>query len=566
MASDPGMEACSPLSDGNRSPAMLTVEEHAGAEKQSREEDRSVTACDPSEASPKSGTVDLDSTSTKAGETVEVDTSKVHVKESNLEARPVFAAPEVVRHSIGLEHVSNLEILNAPSQPPPWMTKKRWFVLGCGIVLVLIVAIVVIGLVAGLVLTRRSGDGDNSNSNSNSSTTGGLCGGGVQIKRPLLAAATVGSALNIFGRGIDNKMWAWSFHGDGSQPNSWAALMPDDIEGVFSGPPTAINWAPRGIPRMNVFAPGGEGNNVITASYINGTPPNSWENLGASTAGPVNLCRIPEGFVNAGADPAERIDQWIIDRESRSILHNYWNNVMNAFNEPAVYADWESSPAQQPSASSTVETICRREDPVHTVLMFANNTKSVRFRHYTAMTRQWNAWVDIGGRFKGDPVLLPLNETHFTFFGVNEAAGSLWTFNWTNATGVGFRPVLAPLGGEFSSMPSAVLTSASPLQIDVVGLGQDGVFKHKAYKAGRWAENWEDLGITGSSAPLLFKYEMKPTTGGEAPRNLTVLAAIGDDKQLRFASWDTSTNTPWKELVQDWPSVGGSLTTKSMCD
>jgi len=302
----------------------------------------------------------------------------------------------------------------------------------------------------------------------------------------------------------------------------------------------------------------------MAAGGENDTLPNSWEALGESVAGPVGLCKIPAGYVNAGVDPAERIDQWVISRESRGILHDFWNNVIEGFQEPSTYKDWEISPSGQPSASS-VTALCRKEDPVHTLLMFANGTDSVRFRHYTGSTRTWNPWVDIGGRFKGDPVLVPVNETYFTFFGIH-VESDIVTFNWTNATGVGFRPALTSLGGNFTSMPSAIISSTNPLRVDVVGLGLDGTYKHKAFQDGKWTKDWEDLGVRGNSAPLLYKFEVKPGPGLGEPRNQTLMAAIGEDNQLRYATWDTSTKIPWNELVAGWAIAGGNLTTKSMCD
>jgi hypothetical protein len=115
-------------------------------------------------------------------------------------------------------------------------------------------------------------------------------------------------------------------------------------------------------------------------------------------------------------------------------------------------------------------------------------------------------------------------------------------------------------------MPSAVVTGTNPLRLDVVALGLDGNFKHKTFENGRWPTDWDDLGVSGSSAPLLYKYEVKPDSGVGAPRNRTLMAAIGPDNQLQYATWDTSTKSTWKELMATWTSAGGNLTTKSMCD
>ncbi|KAK0616948.1 hypothetical protein B0T14DRAFT_524065 [Immersiella caudata] len=584
MTSDPEKEVCDPQSSENRPRGsdLLTVEDAGDSEKQSRDEDGSVTIYDRSDASPRSGTIDVaisevsprsgtvdvareeeEVQSSKSGE-VEFDTHKVHVDISHLEARPHGTGPEVVRDSAGLEPISNLEILNA-QQIPRWLTKKRWFIVGGCILLLLIVAIIVIGLVAGLVLTRRGGnDNTSSDTGINSPTTNATCGSTRHpVQRQLLAAAAADSSLFIFARGLDDDIWYRALSGATS---TWAGPWGKWVRmrEKFSGPPTAIDWAPRGSTRIHVFAPRQNNYNVLAAGYENGTLPGSWENLGESIAGMVSLCKMPAGFVNAGADPAERIDQWVINRESRGIFHNFWNNVIGGFQEPSVYSDWESSPSVQPSASS-LAAICRKDDPVHTLLMYADKTDSVRFRHYTGSSRAWNSWVDIGGEFKGDPVLVPVNETYFTFFGIH-LDGDIVTFNWTNATGLGFRPALSSLGGNFTSMPSAVVSNTNPLRVDVVALGLNGNYQHKTFQNGRWMANWEDLGVSGGSAPLLYKFEAGPDAGVGEPQNRTVMAAIGEDNQLRFAAWDTSTTSPWKELLGSWTSAGGNLTTKSMCD
>ncbi|KAK4444489.1 hypothetical protein QBC34DRAFT_415025 [Podospora aff. communis PSN243] len=197
--------------------------------------------------------------------------------------------------------------------------------------------------------------------------------------------------------------------------------------------------------------------------------------------------------------------------------------------------------------------------------MYAEGGDSVRFRHYTGSNRVWNSWVDIGGEFKGDPVLVPVNETYFTFFGIH-VDGDIVTFNWTNATGVGYRPALASLGGNFTSMPSAIVSNTNPLRLDVVALGMGGNYEHKTFRDGRWSAGWEDLGVSGSSAPLLYQYETKADAGRGESQNMTVMAAIGEDNQLRYASWETSTTLAWRDLLGTWTNAGGNLTTKSMCD
>lgn len=491
--------------------------------------------------------------------TVDVDTTKVvHVKSSDLEARVIGTGPEVVRDSIGLEPVSNLEILNAVQQPLAWWNKKRWFALGCAIVLLLVIAIIVVGLVAGLVLARRSGAGTEIDTSSIAALS--ACGTHPKpIRRQLLAAVQHKGDVYVFARGLDLSIRHRVLSGsDSTWKGPWENWV--GTGDTFVGPPTAVAWKPWEDARLHVFAPANNGKyNVLAAGYMNGSHPATWENLGESTATPVSLCLIPKGFVSSAAGSPERIDQWVVNRTTKMIAHNFWNSAIENFQEPATYADWEVSPSVQASAS-TLAMVCRRDDPIHTVVMYASGTDSVRFRHYTAENRLWNSWVDIGGDFVGDPVLLQTTDMSFQFFGIN-STGMMQNFIWSNVTGVGYRPPWVHLGGNFSSMPSAMVSDANPLELDVVALGTDGNLKHKAFRNESWVREWEDLNVTASSAPLLFKYEAQ---GGV---NRTLLAAIGDDNQLRVATWESASQKPWRELVgASWANVGGDLSLKSMCD
>ncbi|KAK1759875.1 hypothetical protein QBC47DRAFT_291886 [Echria macrotheca] len=456
------------------------------------------------------------------------------------------------------------------------MQKKRWYILGCGIILLLVVAIIVIGLVAGLVLARRGGDSSSGNSTTpapppttNSTAALSACGTHPSsIRRQVLTAAMLKGDVYIFARGLDGAIWYRVLSGSSSSTvwkSDWARWI--ETEDTFAGPPTAVSWTPNGDDRMHVFAPANNGKfNVLGAGYLNGSFPSTWQNLGEPTASAVALCHLPGGWVSSSAGAPDRIDQWVVNRDSRAITHDFWNSAIENFQEPATYVDWEASPSAQASASG-LGVVCRRDDPIHTVLMFANGTDSVRFRHYTGSNRFWNPWVDIGGNFIGDPVLLPIGGSSlFYFFGIN-ATGAMQSFYWTDAVGLGYRPPWTYLGGNFSSVPAAVLSTPDPsLRLDAVALGADGKMKHKGFLNQTWDGQWEDLGIEADSAPFLFQYEADAGTGLKV--NRTLMAAIGADNQLRVAIWESASTKPWRELVagDKWAIAGGNLTAKSMCD
>ncbi|KAK0707310.1 hypothetical protein B0H67DRAFT_647505 [Lasiosphaeris hirsuta] len=439
----------------------------------------------------------------------DLDTQKISIPHSSLEPRRETTAPEIAHEPAGLEHVSNIEILAASNKPPKWLTRRRLYILGGAALLFVLAAILAIGLVVGLAL-RRS-DAAPTTPAPPASTPAAACGTQPStLHRQLLSASSIASHTFLFARGTDGGVHILE------NLRTW---LPLGATSVFSGPPTAIAWRPWGQPRVSVFAPSANAQaSVLTATWGNGSWDANWENLGESAGSAVALCRLPEGYISSAAGSPERIDQWVVNRDSRGVFHDFWQYLVDDFQEPATYTEWEGSMANQASAGGAA-VVCRGTDPMHTLVVYANGTDSVRFRHYMGGLRTWNPWIDLGGEFVGDPVLLEVGESNFNFFGVG-VDGGLHTFNWTNATGPGYRPAVVALGGNFSSVPSAVVTSKDPMRLDVVGRGVDGFVKHLAYRNQKWGE-WEDLGVETGSAPFLFSYE--DADAGNSSR--TLLAA-----------------------------------------
>ncbi|KAK3315817.1 hypothetical protein B0H66DRAFT_604128 [Apodospora peruviana] len=446
-----------------------------------------------------------------------------------------------------------------------WPRRKRWWIVGgCGFLLVLIV-----GLTVGLVLGTKSSEYTTEDSNgsgntppANVTTTSSVISCDFkdsQIHRHILSAAALDSTLHIFARGKDKDIWFRSLEGqDATWTGPWKQLLGGGE--AFAGPPTAITWQ---SSRINVFAPSTKGSNVLTAGYQSGAWTQNWENLGESVSTPVALCDLPEHLEHgATASTPERIDQWVVSQVTGSVIHNLWNPEVNDFDQPANGEAWDATMDGLASASMP-GIVCSANDPAHSLLVYANGTDSVRLRHYQYETGAWDPWIDLGGRFRGDPVLMRTGgreQGGFNFFGVG-MDGAMYTFNWTNATGLAYRPPITSLGGNFSSVPSAVVTGHRPLQIDVVALGVDGKIKHRAFRSGRWEDTWEDLGVEGMSAPLVVNYEV---LSGSAAVNRTVVAFIGKGDQLQFASWESTENAAWKDLAR-WTGGGGNLTLDAMC-
>lgn len=110
------------------------------------------------------------------------------------------------------------------------------------------------------------------------------------------------------------------------------------------------------------------------------------------------------------------------------------------------------------------------------------------------------------------------------------------------------------LHGSFESVPSVLMTGDD--RVDVVALGTDHLLKHRTWLADTgWEPEWEDLGVFGNSAPLLFR-----VSGVSSRINLMV---IGHGSELNYTSWEESDSLSWKGLGT-WESAGGKLTTDWM--
>ncbi|KAK3335105.1 hypothetical protein B0T19DRAFT_451883, partial [Cercophora scortea] len=401
------------------------------------------------------------------------------------------------------------------------------------------------------------------------------------IRRQVLAIAAMQSTVFIFGRGRDSNIWyrsgsisevstGNSITSTASWNNSWIQLT--NNESTFSGPPSAVSWQ---NSKLSVFAPQTHLSNISTAIYTltAGNRFSDWSNLGAAAGSPVALCTLPAGATSGNfvVTPVDRIDQWIVDSSALDIRHNVWDQSTGEFYSQRHSGEWMND-LLRPSASMPA-LLCHKQDPLHILLMYENGTDGLLLRYYLGQpTGGWSpAWVDLGGTFRGDPVAVDVEGgSAFHFFGIG-ADGQMYTFKWSNNTRVkkgddaAYQPQLVSLGGNFSSVPSAVVSQVGNdvEQVDVVARGADGVIKHKAFRHGSWGQEWEDLdlgeGVEVSSAPLVSRY-----TDPVGNVNRTALAVIDGDNRLRFASWVTSSSPSWRELG-NWTDAGGNLTAQSMC-
>lgn len=312
------------------------------------------------------------------------------------------------------------------------------------------------------------------------------------------------------------------------------------IEGLSSNPPSVIAWDSNS--RLDVFYVSSLHHNVLTSYYQNGIWSN-WQDLGSSIARPVVLCSLNE-TINV---PGERIDQWAIDTSTGEIMHNFYQHNVSAFYSPGESATWQMmSQNGTRRVAGTPAISCRHNpDGIYDMLIYGNDNRSVQINQYIISKGGYQGWIDLGGNFIGDPVVLNTGPQRFDFFGIgNDSA--MYHISWRNATQniTDYSP-LRSLGGSFASVPSAVVTGED--RIDVLALGLDGKLKHRTMFGSIWSRDWENLGIVGNSAPLLT--DLKNGSVG--------VFLLGENNRLQYAQWESSDTSSWTSLI--WRDLGGNL-------
>lgn len=344
----------------------------------------------------------------------------------------------------------------------------------------------------------------------------------------------------------------WYRPGDGTKWTSpWTSLP----GGPYAAQPAAASWEPG---RLNVFTVSpAAGSTVLSMGFVNGSWNSSWEALpGPAAASAIGLCELPLQASSSGAGVPSRIDMWVVDAASKGIQHDYSDNSTDDFASFAFSGGpyWDPSMDDLPSASAPALACRNGIDPEHNLLIYSTDGGSIRHRTYAGATGSWSSWADWGGNFVGDPLIVPVGVDRFEFFGLG-ADKAIYHLTWTIAGGAS---VLESLGGSFESVPSAVVTGLDPVRIDVVALGaDDDLIKHRAYVGSSWAMDWEDLGVWGNSAPLVFNYQV-----AAGSPNVTGIAVVGAKNEMNYTSWPTTSSSQlsWKGLGT-WAGIGGNWTT-----
>jgi hypothetical protein len=192
--------------------------------------------------------------------------------------------------------------------------------------------------------------------------------------------------------------------------------------------------------------------------------------------------------------------------------------------------------------------VCRQKEYMHDVVVFGEPDGAVRHSTWSQGS-DWTQPVNRGGKFQGEPLVVGVGNERFDFFGVGEDK-AMYHFVWTERGGY---TVLENLGGSFVSVPSAAVTGGE--RLDVVALGSNGTLLHRVLQGLKWANEWEDLGVFASSAPLLVNFTMKSTAVEKV-----AMFVVGKGGEVNHTTWTASLDLSWKNLV--WTSLGGNMTAK----
>ena len=246
------------------------------------------------------------------------------------------------------------------------------------------------------------------------------------------AASWGRNRLDVFGRGMDNALWANAW--DGSSWAGWQQLSPDPID----SDPDAVSWGP---DRIDVFARGTD-RQMYTMSW-DGTGWSGWSLLegGEFASGPA-VASWAAGRLDVlarGLDNALWANAW--DGSS-------WSGWQQVAADPI-----DSDPAAVSSESDRIDVFALGSDRQMYTLSWEGGA--------------WSGWRPLGGEFSSGPTTVSSGRDRLDVLarGMDHA---LWTNTREGGSWSGWRQVAAePLGSD----PAAV---SSRGRIDVFVRGTDG--------------------------------------------------------------------------------------------
>ncbi|KAM7192605.1 hypothetical protein V8F20_008814 [Naviculisporaceae sp. PSN 640] len=435
-----------------------------------------------------------------------------------------------------------------------WRSKR--FKGAVALSLVVIVAVVV-GAVVGTSEARSS------QSAAESSVRISACNNTV-CPQILSAAVLVNTTsedkkLFVFARGNGAIYFNWAQVADLSSTSGWpseskwSALVGGGAQ--FISQPSAMAWNLG--DRVSVAAVTDKTKMVQMTSFkLDPNGPNNftvdgWQDLGGPVDSPLATCAIN----------GTRGDFYAVG--GRIFLHNmsHRNGTVDMWKHPQQMgnATWDGGDDLGFNQTAKPGVVCRQSEWVHD-LVFYDEEGAVRHGMWAWKVPgdHWTPYVNLGGKFKGDPTVIAAGADRVDFFGVGEDK-SMYHWTWTEA---GNHTKLENLGGSFHSTASAMATGLSSpaeaapedVRIDVVALGTNDHVFHRVLRGTTWVSDWEDLGIEGNSAPTLVHYG----DSSEGPERVGVFV-VGYDNQVHQATWEVTDEPSWKDLK--WTSMGGAMTT-----
>lgn len=461
-------------------------------------------------------------------------------------AIPEGPLPEVVPES---EHSST-----------PWYRNRRSKRLLAAVILAVII---VVAIVLGAVLGTRSRNASQSGSDSLAARVS-ACNGTVCPQ--ILTAAVLGlnttedKKLFVFARGNGGIYFNWAHVKDlsstGGWPaaSKWSALVGGGAQ--FISQPSAMAWNLG--DRISVAAVTDNTNMVqMTRFTLDPTGQNNftvdgWQDLGGPVDSPLATCAIN----------GTRGDYYAF--RGQEFLHNlsHRNGTVDMWKHPQQLgiAAWDGGDDVGSSQTAKPGVVCRQSEWVHDLVYYdANGAVRHGMWAWKVPGNHWTEYVNLGGKFKGDPTVIAVGADRVDFFGIGEDK-AMYHWTWTEA---GNHTELENLRGSFHSVASAVATgltsapaAAAPddVRIDVVALGTNDRVHHRTMRGMKWVSEWEDLGVEGNSAPMLVHYG----SSKEGPERVG-LFVVGYDNQVHQATWAVTEDPSWKDLK--WTSMGGAMTT-----
>ncbi|KAK5658399.1 hypothetical protein OQA88_2376 [Cercophora sp. LCS_1] len=471
------------------------------------------------------------------------------------------AAPEAFHRASGapepIDHASAPEAWRQGQAAQNAPSKKRFSrrCLILSIVGVVVVIAVVIGCVVGLVVIPNNNKSSTASSSANdpsspggttntpgltnttvrSACTGSLC-------PQILSAVQQGPNLMLFARGLDNAIWYNAAPIASLSPWSSSSTWQSLGGGPFASQPVSWSWTANGTGtlRIAVVAIGESNRGAHIRQYFtnNNTWSSEWRNMFGDLESAPSLCSID----------GTRLDVWALGGDT--VAHNFFIRGEDAFWAPDKTKDWQGSADWRDlTLKSRPAVACRWNDFGHDLIVYDGQGRAVHSM-YSGDTAWIRPFVWEGAKFVGEPTVLMTTNERLDFFGV-DAEGRMWHGKWTDQGGHG---KLTDLGGKFESVPGVVVTGGGS-RVDVLALGGGtATLQHRVMVSDKWSDAWEDLGVRGNSAPLLYNLTTTPES--------VAMFVLGEDGEVNQTVWRVSADLSWKNLV--WRGMGGELTTAGL--